>query len=532
MLNSIPIIDLFAGPGGLGEGFSSVLKKNKRVFDIKVSIEKDENAHKTLEFRSFFRQFEVDKIPNEYYDVLRESNLVKREILKRELFELYPKEYKIAKQEAWQVELGAKEFPPELIDERIKKNLKKEKDWVLIGGPPCQAYSLAGRSRRQETEGLNNDDKRVYLYKEYLRIIAVHHPAVFVMENVKGLLSAKVDGKKVFDWILNDLKDPSSVFIGSKSPKYKIFSLSTAPESFDENEDPVYKLDKDFLIQAEKFSIPQKRHRVILLGIREDFKATPSILTRSNEINLKSIINDLPKLRSGLGRSIVSSKIVNGKKKRVYKNEIDSNCNWEKKINTIKDEVLSFPGLKSNRKTESIKSSEEGIGSEFVECKTPSSSNPLREWYIDEKLNGACNHQTRTHLTEDLKRYFFASTYAEKHNRFPRLRDYDEHNKELMPDHESATSGKFADRFRVQMPETAATTITSHISKDGHYFIHYDPKQCRSLTVREAARVQTFPDNYLFCGPRTAQYHQVGNAVPPYLAFQIADIVKKIFEKQ
>jgi len=127
MLNSIPIIDLFAGPGGLGEGFSSVLKKNKRVFDIKVSIEKNENAHKTLEFRSFFRQFEVDKIPNEYYDVLRESNLVKREILKRELFELYPKEYKIAKQEAWQVELGAKEFPPELIDERIKKNLKKKR---------------------------------------------------------------------------------------------------------------------------------------------------------------------------------------------------------------------------------------------------------------------------------------------------------------------------------------------------------------------------------------------------------------------
>ncbi|RKS01702.1 DNA cytosine methyltransferase [Flavobacterium sp. 102] len=525
--NNIPIIDLFAGPGGLGEGFSSVLRNGERVFDIKLSIEKDNDAHKTLELRSFFRKFKKGKVPNEYYDVLKENDLQKRDNLIITLFEKYPRESQEAKKEAWKAELGNESYPSSTIDEKIIKSLSGNTEWLLIGGPPCQAFSLAGRSR---VGGIDDDDHRVYLYKEYLRIIAVHHPTVFVMENVKGLLSAKVNDEKVFDWILSDLRNPSSVFKETNAPKYKIYSLSNEPESFDEFGNPKYKDNRDYLIQSEKFKIPQKRHRVILLGVREDINIKPEILKMVvEETDLKSVIGDLPKLRSGIGRSIISSEIINGVKKREYKNEIDSKQNWQNIINSFKKEITTWKGLESNIPFNNIEAASHGLGSEYIEYKTPCAENPLREWFVDDNLKGVCNHETRTHLVEDLKRYLFASTYAEKHKRFPRLKDYQTHSSELMPDHASATSGKFADRFRVQMPDSAATTITSHISKDGHYFIHYDSNQCRSLTVREAARIQTFPDNYLFCGPRTSQYHQVGNAVPPFLAYQIAEIVTTIF---
>jgi DNA (cytosine-5)-methyltransferase 1 len=122
-------------------------------------------------------------------------------------------------------------------------------------------------------------------------------------------------------------------------------------------------------------------------------------------------------------------------------------------------------------------------------------------------------------MPADLTRYLFAATFAEVTGRAPKAHDFP--NK-LAPKHSNWRTGIFSDRFRVQIAERPASTITSHISKDGHYFIHPDPSQCRSLTVREAARLQTFPDDYVFLGNRTEQYVQVGNAVPPYLAKQIA----------
>ncbi|MBO0329748.1 DNA cytosine methyltransferase [[Muricauda] lutisoli] len=525
-MKPIPVIDLFAGPGGLGEGFSSVIQNESRLFDIKLSIEKDINAHKTLQLRSFYRQFPINELPEEYYDVLKEKDLASRDKKLEHLYETYPKEFETASSEAWNAELGSEKYPESLIDERIRNSIGASKDWLLIGGPPCQAYSLAGRSR---VGGIDKEDYRVYLYRQYLRIIAKFHPKVFVMENVKGLLSAKVGGQSVFNWIKRDLSNPSKLFPEFESPKYNVYSLSTVPEYFDDKGNPCYKKDSDYLIKSEEFGVPQKRHRVILLGIREDIKVKPEVLNKNKStIDLKSIIGDLPKVRSGLNRTFIESYLSSGKKKRVYKKVDDDFDTWKDLTTRYKEMILSWNGFKKESKNKDLRFL--NIGSEYIEYKTPSKKNPLHNWYFDPRLKGVCNHISRSHLTQDLMRYMFSSLYAAKYKRFPRLHEYKKHNEELVPDHKSAITGKFADRFRVQLPHEPATTITSHISKDGHYFIHYDSDQCRSLTVREAARIQTFPDNYLFCGSRTAQYHQVGNAVPPYLAFQIANIVKGIVE--
>src|SRR5690554_4993963 len=159
---TIPVIDLFAGPGGLGEGFSALKNKQRqRVFKIVLSIEKEEYAHQTLELRSFYRQFEKEEVPEEYYKYLR------GEIKRDDLFKLFPLEANAAREEALKAELG--KTPPEEIDKRIISALNGEKEWVLIGGPPCQAYSVIGRVRQGWKNGLDETDPRIFLYREYYR---------------------------------------------------------------------------------------------------------------------------------------------------------------------------------------------------------------------------------------------------------------------------------------------------------------------------------------------------------------------------
>jgi DNA (cytosine-5)-methyltransferase 1 len=520
MTNQIPIIDLFAGPGGLGEGFTSVVdKNNNRHFRIALSIEKDEFAHKTLTLRSFTRQFPFRNLPEEYYKFIR-GEIKEVEILYR----LYPKESARAMEEAWRVELASKakdSITHEEIDKRIRKSLNGYKDFVLIGGPPCQAYSLVGRARRKEKEGLNKEDERVYLYREYYRILAIHRPAVFIMENVKGLLSSRVENELIFEQLVKDLQDPIESYkklegqerIYKSRISYNIYSLvEPVSESIDLFGKKTEYKPSDFIIRSEDYGIPQTRHRVILLGIRSDLKIRPELLRPfGKKIRVEQVLNGLPALRSGLSKTndgkLEWKETIEAIKYSRLAHSMDSEI-WDKMIAVI--DRLRVP---RNDK-----------GGSFVESEVTIGYNP--KWYLDPKINGTCNHESRSHIKEDLYRYLFVSCFAKVRGRSPKISDFPEM---LLPKHENIYTNKFSDRFRVQLSKEPAKTITSHISKDGHYYIHPDPGQCRSLTVREAARIQTFPDNYYFCGPRTEQFHQVGNAVPPLLAKQIGEMIKIFF---
>jgi len=536
----IPIIDIFAGPGGLGEGFSSLLNENgERIFKIRLSIEKDPYAHQTLKLRSLFREFNIGQVPEDYYAFVR------GEITIDELYNRFPEQAASADLEVCCGTLGLPDegdtnvLTNEEVDNRIRNALGDHTNWVLIGGPPCQAYSLVGRSRRQEKILNEANDKRVGLYKEYLRIIAVHNPTVFVMENVKGLLSAKTEDVLIFSKILEDLSDPVTACISegevldNNQPhfRYRIYSLTKLPDNYDLYGNPVLN-PSDFIIKSEEYGIPQKRHRVILLGIREGIPVLENTLERSDEVSLSSVIGNLPEIRSGITREFthfIMETDENGKpkKKRHYRKINDSFQTWSAYMGDFNNQINNILGVQQEQTVEFPRV----LGVEFLQIKDHDlpEDHPLSKWYSDNNLNGILHHVSRKHLLQDIKRYMFASRYTEIKGNFPRLEDYKQAGEDLMPDHENAESGKFTDRFRVQLPDIPATTVTSHISKDGHYFIHYDPKQSRSFTVREAARVQTFPDNYYFCGGRTQQFHQVGNAVPPYLAFQIAQIVAEIF---
>ncbi len=515
----IPVIDLFAGPGGLGEGFNSRSSPGgDQRFRVVLSIEKDDRAHSTLLLRSFVRLFGKN-IPAGYYACVRNSDRPWH-VRVRELFDAYPEEASLAQKEAWQAELG--KIDHKEVSTRISHAIGDSDLWVLLGGPPCQAYSLAGRSRNKgKTDYVAHQDERQFLYVEYLQVLAEHRPAVFVMENVKGLLSATIKNKQMFSRILEDLVNPVGAM---KRENRRITNLSvSAPDALYE----VYSLVQpviagggainDFVVPMEKHGVPQARHRLVLLGIRKDLlgDTRPGTLPICPTIPAKSVLSGLPRLRSGLSK------------------EPDSNDAW---LESIRD-ALDRRWLRSAERSagqathEEIRRAIDALsvprkvrGGEFIACDVSVGYEP--SWFLDEQLGGVLNHSTRGHITKDLHRYLFCSCYGKIHGRSPVLAEFPA---DLLPAHKNvknALNGSlFADRFRVQLANRPSTTITSHISKDGHYYIHFDPTQCRSLTVREAARLQTFPDNYFFCGPRTAQYTQVGNAVPPLLARSIADIV-------
>lgn len=512
MISEIPVVDLFAGPGGLGEGFSVFRYGGAQVrFKVVLSIEKEEVPHRTLELRSFFRQFAPKEVPEEYYAYLR------REISRDKLFSRFPAQAKAAREIAWQATLGT--TPNEKIDSRIKQALNGAKDWVLIGGPPCQAYSMAGRSRNG---GIKESDTRADLYREYLRIIAKFHPSIFIMENVKGLLSAQKNETSIFQNILRDLSCPvqtqnkRTLPSGACELGYDIFSMVKKPRPEDDRK-PGYS-PQDFVIRCEDYGIPQARHRIILLGAKKasSLNAPQFLRKRKTAVSCRSVISGLPRLRGGTTEVKDCAEAWQG----VLRAAIDEP--WLKQVSEPLREAIVH-------RLSALSCPRCDRGGEFIFCSP--SIGYLKGWYLDSKLGGVANHASKGHLNKDLYRYFFAASYALKSRKSPYLKDFPPL---LYPEHKNVSKSlegsNFPDRFRVQLFSRPATTITSHIAKDGHYYIHPDATQCRSLSVREAARIQTFPDNYFFEGCRTEQYHQVGNAVPPFLAFQIAKVVAGMME--
>ncbi len=498
---SISVVDIFAGPGGLGEGFSGYSPRRssrQRPFRIAISAEMEPNAAKTLKLRAFFRQFPPGHAPASYYDYVagrRAEPWTSRT----------EAQWKAACEEARQLKLGEPDDDAQL-HARIREISRTDDPWVLIGGPPCQAYSIVGRSRNQGKEGYRaEDDHRHFLYRHYLSIIRKFRPAAFVMENVKGILSSKVAGAAIFPQILEDLRMPG----GHGGPYYEILPLVVPQGTRARNQ------SKDFVLSAEELGVPQARHRVVLLGLAEGIGTDTArrLVPSDDRFGVSEVIDCLPRLRSGVTDD--SSDRWGTLASCILASAADAAVCRDHKV----EKLLRKHARSANRQPDP------GTGGRWMP-KTDESdfvADHLESWLIDPKLDGILNHEVRSHMTDDLARYAFAAAFADVHGHSPR--GAGEFPASLHPDHKNWKSGKFVDRFKVQQGELPSSTVTSHLSKDGHYFIHPDATQLRSLSVREAARLQTFPDNYFFEGSRCAQFRQVGNAVPPWMARQIADVV-------
>lgn len=401
-------IDLFSGAGGLSEGFI------KAGFNPIAHVEIDSHACNTLETRLVYHKLKQENSLDNYYDYLNEK-------ISRENF-ISKFGDKFLSASVLNIGIGGKNN--DIIFNKIDELAGNKEIDLVIGGPPCQAYSLVGRAR--DKKGMK-DDPRNFLYKEYAKFLKNYKPKVFVFENVLGLISAE---KGLY------FKNMQKYF---RSIGYNL----------------------DYKIQhSEDFGVLQKRRRVILLGWRKDVDFEYPIFEKiEHNFKVKDILTDLKKLKPGEQKNIT-------------------------KYRTATTEYLNQFELRN------------GVG--FVS-----------------------QHIARPHNDRDLEIYKIAIKKWQKKERlkYPDLPD-------VLKTHKNEKS--FLDRFKVVDGNGLSHTMVAHIAKDGHHYIYPDIKQVRSLSVREAARIQSFSDNFFFEGGRSAAFRQIGNAVPPLMACKIAQSIKNI----
>ncbi|MCH3885198.1 DNA cytosine methyltransferase [Tenacibaculum aquimarinum] len=399
-------IDLFSGAGGLSEGFI------KAGFNPIAHVEIDSHACNTLETRLVYHKLKHENNLDHYYDYLNEKS-------SRENF-ISKFGDKSLSDSVLNIGIGGKNN--DIIFNKIDELAGNNEIDLVIGGPPCQAYSLVGRAR--DKKGMK-DDPRNFLYKEYAKFLKKYRPKAFVFENVLGLISAE---KGLY------FKNMQKYF---RSIGYNL----------------------DYKVQhSEDFGVLQKRRRVILIGWRKDIEFEyPKFDKIVHNFKVRDILTDLKKLKPGEQKNITNYK-------------------------TATTEYLNQFELRN--------------GVDFVS-----------------------QHIARPHNDRDLEIYKIAIKKWQKKERLK----YPDLPSELKT-HKNEKS--FLDRYKVVDANGFSHTMVAHIAKDGHHYIYPDTKQVRSLSVREAARIQSFSDDFFFEGGRSAAFRQIGNAVPPLMACNIATAIK------